>query len=573
MSVKLSASGFRGCKKVDIEFERIALLCGLNYSGKTSTLRAAGAAVTGLMLPPAMNKKDAPELVNDDTAGAQVSVVIDGGGMKASWPSCEAVSVGKPPFVSAFAAGMLALPDLDDKDRAKTLTGYLKSLPTIDDLRAHMLAMNLSENSVTHTWDNIERGGWDQTEAKAKEEALVAKRDWQKITGGTWGSAKAAGWTPAGWTTALENASAEDLAEKVKDTRLMVENAQRADAVSDDRMAQLRTLADTVPGLRHEFQTHKTAVYFARTKIQETERTLNGMARTAASMLVVCCPKCQAELNIIRTRDLAGEVFALQEAPKADPEEDARIEAERQPFLDELVLHNKVVVDGEAAMAALQIKINDGVDAEAKHQAATSQQPAGPGMTMDLEATKRELMAAETALAAYTAKTNADKLRARVTRFEGIAAAVGIEGVRKKKLAESVEAFNISMLAPICETARYGLVSLNDQLEIFYKHPAKRVRRFSLLSESEQMRVRVVLQVAMAKIDKSAMLIVDRADMLDVKGRNGMFDILRESELPALVGMTMSKRDLMPDLGANGFGAVWWMADGEAVPRAEALAS
>jgi hypothetical protein len=95
------------------------------------------------------------------------------------------------------------------------------------------------------------------------------------------------------------------------------------------------------------------------------------------------------------------------------------------------------------------------------------------------------------------------------------------------------------------------------------------------LATSEQYRVRAVLQVAMAHLDKSAMVVLDAADVLDGTSRSGLFAMLEESQLPAIVCMTLTKREQMPDLETAGFGMSYWLDSGVAQtlhPPAEAAA-
>ena len=70
----------------------------------------------------------------------------------------------------------------------------------------------------------------------------------------------------------------------------------------------------------------------------------------------------------------------------------------------------------------------------------------------------------------------------------------------------------------------------------------------------------------MAQLDGSAMVVLDAADVLDGPTRSGLFALLEEAGLPALVCMTLSRREQLPDLAAAGLGASWWIEDGVAQP-------
>ena len=98
-------------------------------------------------------------------------------------------------------------------------------------------------------------------------------------------------------------------------------------------------------------------------------------------------------------------------------------------------------------------------------------------------------------------------------------------------------------------------------------------RHYSLCSTSEQYRCRAVLAVAMAKLDGSDLVALDAADVLDAEQRSGLFELLEEAGLPALVCMTLARREQLPELAALGLGASYWIQDGVAEPLHERAAA
>ncbi len=92
--------------------------------------------------------------------------------------------------------------------------------------------------------------------------------------------------------------------------------------------------------------------------------------------------------------------------------------------------------------------------------------------------------------------------------------------------------------------------------------------RATLLSGGEIYRLRAALQVAFAKIDGSAMVILDGADILDNQGRQGLIRMLAAAKVPALIGMTYAGPKAVPDLSLAG-GATYWIDGGIARPLAE----
>ena len=78
------------------------------------------------------------------------------------------------------------------------------------------------------------------------------------------------------------------------------------------------------------------------------------------------------------------------------------------------------------------------------------------------------------------------------------------------------------------------------------------------------------MQMLMAVTDKSDIGDLDRVDVLDLGGRNGLLEILAWSKKKGLLLMT-EKRERVPDLAKAGLGNSYWtIEDGVAAPLSEA---
>jgi hypothetical protein len=188
--------------------------------------------------------------------------------------------------------------------------------------------------------------------------------------------------------------------------------------------------------------------------------------------------------------------------------------------------------------------------------------PAAGGSPADgVEAAAQRVAEAEAQLRAFRAKETADDLRDKVTSNDALLGILAPEGLRARKLGRVVEAFNSTQLQPLCEAAGWKPVALDPALSLSYGG-----RPYPLLSTSEQYRVRAIVQVAMARLDGSCMVVLDAADVLDGTTRSGLFALLDESGLDALVCMTLTRREQMPDLAASELGCSYWIEDGIAQP-------
>ena len=91
-------------------------------------------------------------------------------------------------------------------------------------------------------------------------------------------------------------------------------------------------------------------------------------------------------------------------------------------------------------------------------------------------------------------------------------------------------------------------------------------RPYALLSTSEQYRLRAVLQAAIARLAGADLVVIDAANVLDAPTRSGLFSMLGQAELSAVVCMTLSRREQVPDLARAGLGESYWLDDGVLEP-------
>jgi hypothetical protein len=172
-------------------------------------------------------------------------------------------------------------------------------------------------------------------------------------------------------------------------------------------------------------------------------------------------------------------------------------------------------------------------------------------------------------LAAWRQKRDADELQQKIAGNDLVLDILAPEGLRARKLARVIELFNVAQLGRLSLAAGgWNQVTLDADMTLAYGG-----RPYPLLSTSEQYRVNLVLQVALAHLDKSAMVVIDAADVLDGTTRSGLFALLEEAGLPALICLTLTRRDQMPALDELGCGASYWLDSGVAQalhPPAEA---
>ena len=163
---------------------------------------------------------------------------------------------------------------------------------------------------------------------------------------------------------------------------------------------------------------------------------------------------------------------------------------------------------------------------------------------------------AEIRLKAFLAKGAADAVHTQIYYNDRAVKILAPEGLRASKLRTRLDDFN-SELITLSHVAGWRSATVQPDMTLSYG-----TRPYPLLSASEQYRVRACLQVAMAKLDKSDIVILDAADILDGAMRRGLIDMLIVAEIPALVCMTVSREDQIPDLRKSGIGHSYVIEDG-----------
>lgn len=584
----LTVRDFRGCERADITIAPLALIAGHNGAGKSSILLAAGAALSGQPLPVKIAKKDAGWLVKTGSDKGRVSLSGGGDDNEAfvRWPAAEYGTRGKAPKGSIYAAGIASVLDLDDKERAKVFAHYLKSDPTMADLAADlrdsgapfvaggvateegaaaMKALGLNGmdqrdvaifRQATATWREIEAQGWDAAHKLASEAGAKLKGRWEQVSKSKYGSTKAADWRPENWTETLGQQTEEALQTAVTTAKAAHEKAVAATAVAGDRLAQLAAAGEAEPATKAAYEAAKTA-HAAATKSHSSINDRIKVVQSSAPSGIAPCPHCKSQVSVKQN----GTRYDLVAAPS---------EAEQIAAAEELKNLHAAAVAAESVMTARQKDMATAWTAhETAARAATELAslkkafaiPSGEGETAD---TAGAVALAESRIKAFQAKRDADRLHRAILVQIAVVKALAPDGLRKRRTSRAVEAFNDSLLAPLCVAANWKPVALTEDLATTYGG-----RPYPLLSMSEQFRVRVAMQVAMARIDGSALVIIDGADILDAPGRKGLFDLLLADGRPALIGMTLLSAAKMPSLDAAGIGASYWIESGVCRPLVE----
>ncbi len=154
------------------------------------------------------------------------------------------------------------------------------------------------------------------------------------------------------------------------------------------------------------------------------------------------------------------------------------------------------------------------------------------------------------------AQEKARQIHLTIGRNQKIIDTLSPGGLRKVALQEVLDGFN-DELSGFCDIAKWGKVALTGNLE-----PELNGQPMILLSDSERYKIRVILQMGFATHDKSDLLVMDGADILEDAGRNSLMKLVMTVGNPALIAMTMNKIEDVPNIPEK-WGKSYWIENGE----------
>jgi hypothetical protein len=545
--MRVSIQNFRGLADLNAEVAPLLLLAGNNAAGKSSGCVAIGAVASGSMLPfDGMTKKAAQLLVRDGQERAGAVIETEDGTASVAWPACERATEGRFRDASTVAVGLEDLTAMKPAERAGRLIALIGAEPTKKDLSDALTAAEIPAEFIEEIWKKT-AGGWDAAHAFYKEEGAKLKGQWEKLTGGRFGVSKALTWRPDGWVLSLEGASVEGLRASIAEAEVALDKAKRKSGADE---ATLKRLQETAAKLSQHQETLKSLdadleqLQLILIRASAELNKLGPKPRAGAAPLV--CPCCQAPVRLV---DGALAKPAADDDPEAlaiamaayEAAENAfkKAERERNDALGFVATAKKIVDEAKAA----QQKLAD--------------LPTGDAGAEDAIATARTALTGhQNALAMKERVIESMGLVERIQRRIKVVAALDKDGVRQTVLADRLGDFNGRLLEN-SKTADWDAVFIDQDMLITYGG-----RLLSLCSESEKFRVRAILQLTIAAKEQALLVVIDGADILDRDGRNGLFGLLGALEIPAVIGMTISKREDMPDLARAGLGNSVWIEDG-----------
>lgn len=550
--LNISVRNFRGIRNADLACARIALACGRNEQGKSSIVDAVRATLLGDPQPYGLTKDELPTKLifkGADKALVSVSITDEGRETAMNWPSADVESTGAPFRSTPVAAGASRFTAMPPRDKAKTLAEYLKTAPSEAEFLEACKESGLSKTELDVVWKDVQQQGWDGAWTKHKSEGTKLKGAWEQITAASYGVKVGANWRPKGWGPDHEAMTDEEIAAWRKEATAALEGAIGTVAINEGEKKRLESLTLQIPKLRELLKTREQDGKQAKATLEQAERDLQAIPVLEPDNWP-CCPHCKKPVAVRAGKN--GQ--SVLEIPKKSLDEKERKKLADQTE-DAQRVFNGAREKYDAARNTYDVCNKDLKAAEdAKAQLENSNPDAAK---VDIDALRADVKAVDGIAAAKTKIRDALKKHMEVVARLDVVAVLAPDGLRSDKLKVKLAKFN-EKLGELCEIAGWAAVELTEDLDVELNG-----YRYAMCATSGQMRCDVTLQVAFAMIDQSEVILVDDADQLDAKGRNGLFALLDHSERYCLVGLMLTKTGQAPELSSLNLGQTYWIEDAE----------
>ena len=519
------------------------LVTGKNATGKTSLAKCLAATTAHDNNPHGFAA--AYLKLYQKGSGSNGSAALSGG---ATWtPPNMTVPDDCAPESLPHCVGLedfLFKPQTSEKDKAGVYESLF--LPNDPEQLIRKAWGERDQRQLITVIEQVKAEGWDAAASLYNTNKLNAKRTWDEITGERYGKTKAASWKPTGWRAEIEQASRDEIMNKISELDLEMEGLVTDDAVTADRINRGKAVRDTVlPPKRaqlakaEEDQTRlataveavKAPLEEARAKADELKNSIKfhmaGLVEVKEQTPSIPCPHCEKPLQIvggkIEKHDAGSYSESIEANNKAINEKVKAVEAELEPVIADGKEKRKAFDEAQQALdnnknAVIKLKAEI-----ATHEEQAKDADLKETMTNDAElnkiknalAVEREnLMLLDKFRTANDAHNNA-------VEYEAIQTLLGPTGCRHECMQESVALIN-SRLARVCEVSGWPEIKIDERYQSLSNG-----RPAYATSESEKLRVQWAVSIAIGLLKENVKWIVlDAADTIKDEYWDGLVAVV-----------------------------------------------
>lgn len=560
----IQTSNFLGARAVDLALKKpVSLIAGKNGAGKSSIRDAIALAFTADLCRVSL-KKEAASLISEGGESCFVEITTGadtyGVAITAAGKISDTMAGKETPAALPYVIDAQRFARMTDNERRAFLFGLMGIKLDGPAIKDRLLKRQCNADKIEQIMP-ILRTGFDAASKEASSRARDAKASWKTVTGGeTWGKDKAAKWQPAPLEFDAKTAenllskarvaiAADDqdigvLQQEIGAARAEVERRQQGEA----RRLEFKTKAEQSSRIKIRLD-HDTAELAAwEQKVSDCralagvaqpnpkapgEYLLRGLAAVTDDFLTIANNNPgqfdeslinRASTHLAEYKKLHGWPHSSQEQTSTEAAAKAEAIAKLPEYEQALELMQRAVANGkrdlEAANAA-QVEY-DKVVAEQKDtvpdveslQAKLREITARRDSCRADEQKYSDMASKATGRAAIMLK--ASVLHQDVVAWTDIADALAPDGIPAELLAEALGPIN-EHLRLSATNAEWEPAQIESDMTITYG-----LRNYALVSESEKWRTDAMIAEAVSHISGMKLLVLDRFDVLDMRGREDL---------------------------------------------------
>lgn len=558
----LSVQNFLGARAVEVRLTTpVTLFAGKNGAGKSSIQEAVRMALTGEAFRVGL-KKDYGALISEGQYSGFVEVGIADNAYSVVLPSGKGAHCDAPALSYVLDAQRFA--KLDDNERRSFLFGLMGVKLDGPAVKQRLLGKGCVAAKVEQVAP-ILRAGFDAAAKEAASKARDAKASWKTATGGeTWGKDKAPKWQPAPLPVDAEKAVAllENINVKLADADKELaaaqvalgaaEAEQRHIAKAAAERAELAEKAAKVERFSRKLNLDTAELAAWEQKVETTrakagaapaklrgignfdDALLRGLAAVTADFIAITCEYDdvawdpgllnRAAVHLAEFRKLHGEPTPAEEQAQPDREAAAKLPEYEQALalLQSSVANGKRDLEAAQQAAAKLVELDNqtqsGVDMETPRAKVAELTEKRNAWRADLDKYRG---IADQYKRRQAAIEQAAKLHADVMDWTAIADALAPDGIPSELLAEALGPIN-ARLEQSAADAEWPRMMIDTDMSILKRHKDRMPRPYALLSESEKWRADAMIAEAVSFLAGVKLLVLDRFDVLDLKGREDL---------------------------------------------------
>jgi ABC-type amino acid transport substrate-binding protein len=524
----------------------VTLFSGPNGNGKSSLAEAVRMALGGDVTARGVAlKKDLAALVHEGAKSGSVEVQLEGGLVTfALVPSGKTTPAEAyvPHKALAFVLEPHRFATLDANERRSMLFELMGLKITPAEVAKRLEARGVDKDKAARVGPLL-KAGFDAACAEAKRKGTEAKGAWRAVTGETYGGVKAEGWKAP--TVPHDAAGAKNLATELQHSEVALEQWQKkigALEKDDQRRASLRAkmpalteAADKIDRILNKLTADESGLAEWEQRLQATTAEAGngrrvGLVHDLASAIAHVLPawpnteQNDAGWQVMRDALDAYEREHGKLGIAGNPEAQAKLPDVRKSrdLMAGAVANGKRDLEAakraDAELEAIDTELATTFDADGLTEArehADKLKTLRAELVKKLDVIKAQKVAAD---AAEKKTTEAAHHHADVVAWDLIAAGLAPDGIPGQMLAEALAPFN-ERLAQSSNDTEWMRVGIDADMSI----TAFDGRPYKLLSESEKWRADAMLAEAISHLSGLKLLLLDRVDVLDLKGRSDLF--------------------------------------------------